>query len=1233
MNNASEAPTAKVKTLLPPLWTKGFVALLITQFLVALNDNIFRWLIIPIGKCAIGWSDKQDLIRTIGSLAFLLPFLLLATYAGYVCDRFNRRGVLIWCKVAELVVMILGTMAIVSQSVPFMLVTLFLMASQSTFFSPAKYGSLPNLVPEERISEANGYVSMTTMIACLGGQVLGGTLFVLTTLNAHAPAEGTGGMHNWILWSAVIVGVSILGLISSLFIPSIPAADPSAKFPSNPFAQTIGDLGALVKHRFLFWIAMASSFFWGLGALAQINIDKFATEFLNARQDWAMALLVALSAGLAFGALLAGKLSRGRIELGLVPIGAFFILLFCFVLSFTPYETIPVGKEIAPPTSFGFLFGGAALFLMGLSAGMFDIPLVATLQMDSPKESRGRILAAYNFFSFAAMALAAVIQMTLAAAPFGETRIASLDENNAVVETVRTGLNGANIWFVCGLLTIPVFVLTLRAFAIPFLRVCVSWWLQIAYRLNVCDADNLPKEGAVLMLGNHVSYLDALVVYCTSKRPVRFIADIKTLPQKNRLAKFVLDKLNTIKFHPEDRKSVVHMVLEAQAALKNGDVVCIFPEGGLTRNGQVRAFKSGYLTLLRRSPEVPILPFAITGFYGSKFAYAKFKGFNRKAPYRPGIIYGKPFYVEEERTQGHSDAHISQKLLHIVQELYVDMIDYHKHPENVWLYTPARGAIRGLRIAQNKLRQKRHFGDATGKELSPRMVLISILALRRALHRVLGKEKYIGVLLPTSIAGVVVNAAIAFDRRVPINLNYTFTNEVNNHCIDKVGIKKILASSQLLKKLPKIKLNAEIVSMEDLAKTEVKSIDKFIAVFQSFLPTFILERALSLTKEKLSDINTIIFTSGSTGMPKGAVLSNLNVSANAQSFAQSAMPKPHLSLYGVLPFFHSFGYTVTVWLPLYHPYQCYYHYNPLDFKGVGEVAFKFKPTLMVATPTFMKTYAKRCPKEHFDSVYFPIVGAEKCPKDLYKNWKEKFGHGFNEGFGATELSPVLSHNIPESDAPDSITPYHKDFSVGMPGPGFVVKIVDMETGEELPPNTPGMMLVKGNSAIDGYYKDPERSRAIFKDGWYVTGDVAYMDEDNFIFITGREARISKIGGEMAPHVLIEEKLIEAIQKLTNSQIKENNNPPSDDETTSLVVTAVPDERKGEKLVVLYDKLPFSPEEICKQAAEDGILPQLWIPSPNNFKQVSAIPVLGTGKLDIKGVKKLALDIYGATSEI
>ncbi len=773
-----------------------------------------------------------------------------------------------------------------------------------------------------------------------------------------------------------------------------------------------------------------------------------------------------------------------------------------------------------------------------------------------------------------------------------------------------------------------------QALVLSFLRICVLCWLKIVYRLNVCGPENMPKEGAVLMLGSHVTFLDAMIVYCTSNRPVRFIADSKTLPHKNRLAKYVVKSLNTIEFDPEDRKSVVRMVLEAQKALLNGEVVCIFPEGGLTRNGQVRAFKPGYLTLLRRTPDVPVLPFAITGFYGSRFGYAHFKDFKRKAPYRPGVIYGKPFSVANERAKGNSDAHITQKLLHIVQELNVDMCDYRKHPENVWLYTPARGAIRGLRIAQHKLHQKRHFGDATGKELSPKMVLVSILVLRHAFHRILGKEKYVGVLLPTSVAAVLVNAALAFDHRIPINLNYTFTNDVNNYCIEKVGLKKVLASSQLLKKLPRLNINAEMLSMEDLAKTKVKPIDKIVGALQSFLPTCILERVLGLTKEKLSDINTIIFTSGSTGLPKGTVLTNLNIAANAHSFAQSAMPASKLSLYAVLPFFHSFGYTVSIWFPLYHPYQCYYHYNPLDYKGVGEIAYKFKPNLMVATPTFMRTYLKKCPPEHFASVYFPIVGAEKAPKALYQGWKEKFGFNFNEGYGATELSPVMSHNIPLEDAPDKITPYHKDYTVGCPGPNFVAKIVDMETGEELPPNTPGMMLVKGNSVVNGYYKDPERSKEIFKDGWYITGDIAMIDEDNFVAITGRESRISKIGGEMAPHGLIEEKLIDAVKELKLArQNSDGNSDSSEESAISLVVTAVPDERKGEKLVVLYEELPFTPEEICKQAAQGGVLPQLWIPSPVNFKQVSSIPVLGTGKLDLKGVKKLALDIYGATSDL
>ena len=275
------------------LWTGSFVALLITQFMVGLNDNVFRWLIIPIGKCAVGWSDSPDMVRMIGALAFLLPFLLMTSYAGYFCDRFNRRTVIIGCKVAELLILIGGTAAILSQSVPFMLVILFLLGAQSAFFSPAKYCALPCIVPSSRISEANGIYAMTTMVACIAGQLLGGFLFVWTTMSPEQPADGTGGMTNWWIWSGTLLGIAVAGLISSFFIPSLKAGDPNAKFPVNPFLQTWRDLGLLFRHRFLFWVALGSSVFWGLAALAQTNIDKFAAEMLHVRQDYAMILLLA----------------------------------------------------------------------------------------------------------------------------------------------------------------------------------------------------------------------------------------------------------------------------------------------------------------------------------------------------------------------------------------------------------------------------------------------------------------------------------------------------------------------------------------------------------------------------------------------------------------------------------------------------------------------------------------------------------------------------------------------------------------------------------------------------------------------------------------------------------------------------------------------------------------------------------------------------------------------------
>ncbi|MDO5552822.1 MAG: MFS transporter [Planctomycetia bacterium] len=1178
------------------LWTKSFIALLITQFLVSLNDNIFRWLIVPIGKCAVGWSDSPDLIRTAGALAFLVPFLAFTSYAGYVTDRYDRRGVIIWCKIAEIIIMVFGTVAILSQSVPFMLVMLFLMGAQSAFFSPAKYSALPSLVPHSRITEANGYYSMTTMIACIAGQLLGGILFVWTTFSPESPVEGTGGMALWPVWAGVLIGVSVAGLIASLFVPSMPSVDRTIRFPWNPFLQTYKDLGFLFRHRYLFWVALGSAFFWGLGALAQLNIDKFATEILHVRQDYAMSLLVALTLGLAGGALLAGRLSRGKVEMGLSPIGAMALVLFALILSFTPMVAIPAGAHVASPLTFGFLFGAVGLFCMGMSAGMYDIPLMTTLQTESPAASRGRILAASNFYSFSGMAIFSLMQGVLAMP--------------ASVGLPLPGLSANGIWLFCALISIPVCLAAGYFLFIPLLRVLVSFWLNLVYRPRIIDAFRVPETGPALLVSNHVSYLDALLIYCSCHRNIRFIAHADYVPKC--FPAYVAKRTGLITIIPGNRKSIVQMVRTAREALAQGEVVAIFPEGAITRTGQLRAFEPGFLSILKGHDDVPVIPVFIGGTWGSWFAYGKTPGNRGRIRQRMTVAFGEPIYRPRD----------AQQVQHKVAELGVDAMDPWRFPNDPHIPVPARSMIRNCHRFPRLFR----IADSTGLELNGRQTLLRSLVLRRILRRVLGPdERHVGLLIPTSVGGVLANAALVLDRRVPVNMNFTFSNETNNYCLHLAGIKKILTTKRLLQRLPNLKLDAEFIVLEDILP-QARLGDKLVGALEAFLPAWLLERLLGLTQVRQDDLNTIVFTSGSTGTPKGVMLTHSNIMANIESFTELYRIGPQDRLLATLPLFHSYGYSTTTWFPLVHSVSCAYHFSPLDSKAIGELGKKYRPTILASTPTFFRNYLRRCPKECFESVTGPVTGAEKLPAELVEKWKEKYGTDLVEGFGVTELSPVLSCNIVPPRWPDSYHVYAKPGSVGIPSASFVVRITDLTTGEELPANQEGMLEVKGASVMKGYYGDPERTKAAFHDGWYITGDIAKLDEDGFIFITGRESRMSKIGGEMVPHILIEERLTKIIADAEKAAGVTDE--PSGDESPliPLVVTSVPDEIKGEKIVVLYTHMPFTPEEMCKRLLSSGC-PPLWVPHHANFRQIDVIPLLGTGKLNLKAIKDKALELY------
>jgi acyl-[acyl-carrier-protein]-phospholipid O-acyltransferase/long-chain-fatty-acid--[acyl-carrier-protein] ligase len=350
---------------------------------------------------------------------------------------------------------------------------------------------------------------------------------------------------------------------------------------------------------------------------------------------------------------------------------------------------------------------------------------------------------------------------------------------------------------------------------------------------------------------------------------------------------------------------------------------------------------------------------------------------------------------------------------------------------------------------------------------------------------------------------------------------------------------------------------------------------------------------------------TIIFSSGSTGVPKGVVLTHANILANVDSLDQIFPMERGDCFIGVLPFFHSFGFTGTLWFPLLQSCSVAYHPNPMDAKVVGELAGEYRAGMLISTPTFCNAYLRRCTPEQFDHLKYAIVGAEKLREPLARAFEERFGLPLLEGYGCTEMAPVVAVNRPNVTHGHESQVGTKFGSVGHPIPGVSVKVVDQETGEGPLYGRPGMLLVKGPNLMAGYLNQPARTAEVMKDGWYVTGDIGVMDEDGFVFITDRLSRFSKIGGEMVPHLKIEEEINAILGDSCSA------------------VTAVPDDARGERIVAFYTRADVAPDDLWEQLCKTE-LPRLWLPKREHLMLLPEIPTLGTGKVDLRGLRQMAL---------
>ncbi|HXN25578.1 MAG TPA: acyl-[ACP]--phospholipid O-acyltransferase [Candidatus Acidoferrales bacterium] len=1154
-------------------WHFGFWSLIVTQFQNAFNDNAIKFLVIYIIVAMNFPKDtRENLILVVGAL-FALPFIFFSMVGGNLADRYSKRSVVIGTKLMELFVMAVTILGLWLHNLPLECAAVFLISSQSALFGPSKYGLLPELVPERKLSWANGIIELGTFMGSIAAVMAAGAL-----------AERYHGREQ--IAGVILLGCTLLGLATSFGITRVPAADLTKKLQWNP----IGDLGAQMKtilaDRTLAWAVMGNSYLFFLAALLQFTIIIYGHDVLRVDETDISYLQAAVGIGIGIGSVAAGYLSGGKIEYGLIPLGALGMTIFGALLYFNAPSAMLaawLGKTAAhtgwaPFEHLSSLIARLVhlripdLWLLGFFGGFFAVPMNALIQHRPRPAQKGGVIAAANFWSFVGIFVAAAAYNIFSARLHQSAAAIFLD--GAILTAIMTGYS---------IYLLPDSLLRLVLFMVT----------HSIYRIRVAGRDNIPESGGALFVSNHMSLVDALLLLASTDRPIRFLIfkDIYDQPHIKPFAKMIRAIPISSQLRPRD---MIHSLREASDAIRNGEIVCIFAEGQITRIGQLLPFRRG-LERIMKGVNAPIVPVNLDGVWGSIFSYERGRflwKLPRKIPYPVTVSFGAPMPPSATAFQ----------VREAVQELQSEAYRHHKSRMNT--------------LPRSLIRTAHHypFRFAMGDKRRPRMnwgnALLSSIFLARRLRRVWAGQKMVGILLPPSVPGALVNFAASISGQIPVNLNYTASNETLASCAQQCNLETVITTKLLLEKLP-LQVPGKTILLEEIAARPRLS-EKLAALLLWFLPSRLLERALSAAEpQALDDLATIIFSSGSTGEPKGVMLTHYNIMSNIDQMAQTFMLGKGDVLLGVLPFFHSFGFTVTLWLPAVLGVGVAYHPSPLDLTAVSELVRDYQVTFLLATPTFLQAYTRRCLPEDFGSLQFVVVGAEKLPEPLALAFEDRFGIRPLEGYGCTECSPVVAVNTRDFRAPGFRQVGSKRGRIGHPLPGVSVRIIDPDTHERREVGTPGLLLVRGPNVMLGYLGKPEKTAEVLQDGWYTTGDIAAEDEDGFLTITDRLSRFSKIGGEMVPHIKIEEKL----QELAESAEK------------IFAVTGVPDGKKGERLVVLHTLALDALKPVLEKLSSSG-LPNLWIPRANQFFQIEELPHLGSGKLDLRRVHEVALERSG-----